>query len=44
MNSTGLVELEALEGWLIKKKSQGKAKFFGGDTKRWFKIQKIKVR
>lgn len=41
MNSRGLVELEALEGWLIKKK-RDKNKFFGGDTKRWFKIQKIK--
>jgi len=37
-----LVELEALEGWLIKKKRKEKTNFFGKDTKRWFKIQKIK--
>lgn len=36
------MELEALEGWLIKKKRPDKTSFFGKDTKRWFKIQKIK--
>lgn len=38
-----LTELECLEGWLIKKKRADKVSYFGGDTKRWFKMQKLKV-
>ena len=41
-----LIELESLEGWLLKKKRKDKNKLFGmlgEDTRRWFKIQKLKV-
>ena len=35
------LEIDAYEGWLMKKKSGGKS-FLGTDTRRWFKVKEMK--
>lgn len=37
------LDISVLEGWLIKKKTKEHGlKLFGSDTRRWFKMQKLK--
>jgi hypothetical protein len=37
------VEIESLEGWLMKKKKQSALSFLGSENKRWFKVKEVQV-